>query len=338
MGHPRPALRDALQASGIRRSGGPRNGFRYRRASGRTISRAEQQRIASLHVPPAWRQVVIAKASTSPVQAMGIDAAGRWQYLYHGAHTTRRARTKFDRLAAFARALPALRSSVRHDLAREGMPRERAIAAALLLMSAAALRPGSEVYARENGTFGLATLRPRHVAIRGDTVLLTFRGKHGVPQRHELRGRRLAHLLRQMLCLPGRELFKYRDARGHIWDLRRGHVNAYVKRTMGARFSARDFRVWFATLVCAAALRRERDVPAEHRAQAILRAIRETARVLGNTPSVARESYVHPVVIEAFRAGRVVRYPLEHPEVLAERMPKGLHRAERALLALLGRS
>ncbi len=328
-------LRESLQATGIHRVGSPRDGFRYRGPGGTPVPLAVRQRIERLRIPPAWRRVVIARAPAARVQAIGLDAAGRWQYRYLEAHAARRSRAKFERLVAFARALPALRARMRRDLARPGMPRERACATALLLLTAAALRPGSEVYARENDTYGIATLRPRHVTVRGDRVTLAFRGKHGVRQRHPLRSRRLARLVREMLALSGRELLKYRDARGRLRDLRRIHLNAYVKQAMGARFCARDFRTWTATLVCAAALRRESHVPAGQRARAIGRAIAETARVLGNTAAVVRESYVHPAVVEAYRRGRVVACAIDGPLGLVDRMPMRLHPAERAVVRVI---
>ena len=331
----RGTQRDALQARGIRRAGGPRNGFRFRHASGAAITPAERERIARLRIPPAWRQVLIAASVKARVQAIGLDAAGRWQYLYLRAHALRQSRGKFDRLAAFGRALPALRASLRRDLARPGLPRERAVAAALLLLSATALRPGNDAYARANGTFGLATLRPRHVSVRGERVRLDFRGKHGVRQLCEVRDRRLAQLVVMMLRSPGRELFKFRDARGRLTDLRSDHLNDYVQHAMGARFSARSFRTWTGTLVCAAALKRPGVGAAGGRRAALVRALQETARVLGNTPAVTRESYVHPAVIAAWLAGRVVSVALADPYALAGRLPVGLHRAERALLELL---
>src|SRR5207247_775216 len=152
MSRPSSTLRSTLQASGIRRSGGPRNGFRYRRASGAPVSIAEQERIERLRIPPAWKQVVIAATATARLQTIGLDAAGRWQYRYLERHATRRARHKFDRLAAYARALTPLRSALRRHLALAGLPRERACAVAVLLLSAAALRPGTEIYARDHDT------------------------------------------------------------------------------------------------------------------------------------------------------------------------------------------
>ncbi len=347
-----PTLRAQLQRSGIRRAGDARGGVRYRRASGAAVGAASRERIAALRIPPAWRDVAIAPRAGAHLQAVGRDAAGRWQYLYAREHTARRSRRKYDRLVAFARALPALRAALRRDLAREGMPLERACAAAVLLLSVAALRPGSERYARENGSFGLATLRPRHVSVNGAVVRLAFRGKHGVPQEQVLRGARLARLLREMLRLPGRELFKYCDDRGAVRDVRAAHLNAYVKRAMGARFTAKDFRTWTATVYCAGLLSREACEAAELlatgldgsargrslarlREHAIRQAIALTADWLGNTSAVTRESYVHPAVLAAFREGRGVACALTRTEVLAERVPQGLHAAERAVVRVI---
>jgi DNA topoisomerase-1 len=173
------------------------------------------------------------------------------------------------------------------------------------------------------------------VEIAGDQIRLCFRGKHGIVQDLRIRSRLLARLLRQMKRLPGRELLKFQNGEGQVCDLRRRHLNEYIKRTMGGRFSARDFRTWAATLLCAAALRREGETPGPARAKAIVRAVRETASHLGNTPAVVRGSYVHPLLLAAFRHGRVVRWGLARPESLLAHRRGGLDRSERALLALL---
>ena len=316
------------------------------------VAPAARERIARLRVPPAWRDVCIAPRAEARLQAVGRDAAGRWQYWYRAEYSAARARRKFDRMPAFARALPALRATLRRDLARPGMPLERACAAAVLLLTAASLRPGAERYERLNGTIGLATLRPQHVRAQGGVVRLAFRGKHGVSHQLELRGARLARLVRELLRLPGRELLKYREAGDRVCDLRTGQLNTYVKRVMGARFTAKDFRTWGATLMCAGVLQgpapparvasgrgnKARDAGvAAAREAAIRHGIATTARWLGNTPSVTRESYVHPEVLEAYRKGRVVAHALTRPEMLAERLPRGLHAAERAVLRLIDR-
>lgn len=337
------AIRTQLQTRGIRRLGGKR-AFRYRRADGRAVPRTEVARIRALRIPPAWREVAIATSDRDRVQAIGLDAAGRWQYLYGAAHAERRARIKFSRLIAFGTHLPALRRALRRDLARSGLPLEKAQACAVLLLSACALRPGAEEYARDHGTFGLATLRARHVEIRGDLVRLRFRGKHGVLQDQAIRSRPIARILRAMRRLPGAELLKYRDPSGTICDLRRRHINEYVKQVMSGRFTARDFRTWAGTLLCAAALRRGSnattdgaDDPRRGREKTIVAAVKDTAAKLGNTPAVVRSSYVHPGVFEAFRAGRLVGHGLERPETFLAHRTAGLARAEHALLALLRR-
>ena len=321
-------------AAGIRRLGTPARGFRYRAVGGGRVTAQDLARIRKLRVPPAWRDVHIARSPRDGVQAIGLDAAGRWQYRYDPAHTERRSKLKFDRLLAFGDALPALRRALRRDLARDGLPMEKAQAAAVLLMSASALRPGAEEYARDNGTFGLATLRSNHVEISGSRIRLAFRGKHGIQQRQEIQSRLLARLLGEMKRLPGRELLKYRGEDDGVCDMRRHHVNAYVKQAMDSRFSARDFRTWAATLLCAAALKRARDT-APSTQRAITQALKETAGRLGNTPAVVRNSYVHPALIDAFRAGRVVAHAIDRPEGLMGHRNVGLSRPERDLLALL---
>ncbi len=326
-------LRDRLRQQGILRLGSKETGFRYRHADGRRVSRADRERIDELKVPPAWREVAIAPSARERVQAIGLDNAGRWQYWYTVAHTERRAKEKFARLIAFGAALPKLRTTLRKDLARPAMPIEKTQASAVLLMSACALRPGAEEYARDNGTFGLATLRERHVAIRGDQVKLSFRGKHGIEQNYELKSRLLARLLRAMKKLPGRELLKYQNEDGTTCDLRRHHLNAYVKAVMGRAFSARDFRTWAGTLWCAARLRDE-SMSGDPSQAAVRRAFQATAAHLGNTPAVVRDSYVHPGVVSAFLAGRVVSHGAGTPESLMVHR-SGLDRAERALLRLL---
>ena len=326
-------LRDRLRTQGILRLGSKERGFRYRHADGRRVSRADRERIDGLKVPPAWREVAIAPTGRERVQAVGLDNAGRWQYWYTAAHTERQARQKFIRLLAFGAALPKLRTTMRKDLTRPGMPIEKTQACAVLLMSACAMRPGAEEYARDNGTFGLATLRERHVQIRGDRLRLSFRGKHGIEQNYELTSRLLARLLRAMKKLPGRELLKYQDEAGVTCDLRRHHLNAYVKAVMGRAFSARDFRTWAATLWCAARLRDEA-VLAEPSQAGVLRALKATAAHLGNTPAVVRDSYVHPGVVAAYRKGKVVTHGAGTPESLLVHR-SGLDRAERALLRLL---
>ena len=345
-------LRGAIFLTGIRRLGDAVAGFQYQNADGTPIAAADVKRIVALRIPPAWTEVAVARSPRSKVQAVGRDAAGRWQYLYLRAHSARRSRAKYDRLISFGEALPGLRRALERDLRQPGFPLERVAACAIGLLSTCFLRPGSQVYADVNGSFGLSTLRKRHVRVDGNTIRFDYRGKHGKRQRHAVRSRRLAALLQDMLRRPGKEVFKYEDERGRLRDLSRAQINAYIKRAMGARFSARDFRTWAGTLLCAGALSRaaaaERTWEATHPnrkpnagrtrvKRAIAGAVRETSTWLGNTPAMSRRSYIHPSVLQAYERGDVVRHALERPEVLIASGRTGLDSSEWELLLLLRR-
>ncbi len=234
-----------------------------------------------------------------------------------------------------------------HDLARPGLPREKALACAVALLTTCWLRPGTEIYTKENGSFGLATLRNRHVAIEGSRIRLDFRGKHGQRQRHVVQNGKLARIVALMKRLPGEEVFKFRDANGAMRDLRSAHVNGYIKQVLGGMFSARVFRTWGGTLLCAGALARAARRTTETMARiptgpAVLHAmvgnaVRETAARLGNTVAACRRAYIHPGVLRAFARGWIVTAPLSRPEALTASGRAGLDRSERALLSLLRR-
>ncbi|MEP6769053.1 MAG: DNA topoisomerase IB [Acidobacteriota bacterium] len=328
---------EKLSGSGLRRSGSPKSGFRYKRADGRSASRAEVARIKALRIPPAWKDVLIHPSPHGSVQAMGKDAAGRWQYLYHERRAARREKEKFERLVHFAQALPTMRRAVARDLAVSGLPREKVLACVLRILSTCFLRAGSQVYADENGSYGIATLRTKHVTVRGDLVVFDFPGKSGKQQHRELRDRRVARIVRELARAPG-EVFKYRDEDGRWVDIRRRHINEYIKDVMGERFSAKDFRTWAGTLICACALARAGTEAAETktaRKRKVVAAIKETADTLGNTPAICRSSYIYPAVLSTFDRGRVIdRYFGNVEELVARRAP-GLHGSEKALLSLL---
>ena len=339
------SIRSLLLTTGIRRFGAPRNTFRYRRADGSRISPADARRLDALRIPRPWTDVHIATSPRAKIQAVGRDAAGRWQYLYLATYAHRRSGARFDRLVAFGSALPSLRRALARDLARPGLPREKALACAVALLSACLLRPGSEIYAAENRTFGLATLQDRHVTVAGNTIRLDFRGKRARRQRHELRDARLARIVAAMQRLPGVEVIKFVDARGRVRDLRSKHLNRYIRRAMGAPFSANLFRNWGGTLLFARELARAAGrTPAallETAQGALLRraaaaaALRATAAKLGNTVAICRRSYVHPRVLAAFARGRTVPSAARRSGPLPVTGGAGLDRAERALLALL---
>jgi len=178
---------DKLCAKGIRRTGTPKRGFRYRSADGRKVSREDLSRIEEIKIPPAWKDVCISSTAAGAVQAVGRDAAGRWQYLYHDSHIRLQEKRKFQRLIEFAESLPRMRKTMAAHLRLKGLPRERVMAAILRILSMSFIRPGSEIYATENGSYGIATLRPKHVKVKGDLVIFDFPGKSGVLQHNELR-------------------------------------------------------------------------------------------------------------------------------------------------------
>ena len=297
---------ERLQANGIRRLGTPGR-FRYQCARG-SVSREDLDRIAALKVPPAWVDVAIAPSARSAVQAVGKDAAGRWQYRYHEAATVRRERKKRERLVRFIAALPRMRRAIAQDLARPGLPRQKVLAGVLRILGTCFLRPGNEVYTDQNGSYGLATLRRQHVTVEGDRVLFDFVGKSKKRQQRELADPVVARLTQELLRYPG-EVFKFRSDDGTMNDVKTRHINAYIKEVMGEQFSAKDFRTWAGSLLCACALARAGTVGARtktERKKRIAAALREVASHLGNTPAVCRSSYVFPAVLRSFEQGRVI--------------------------------
>lgn len=324
---------ERLTRTGIRRIGTKGRGFRYVRPKGGAVSARQRVRIEALRIPPAWRDVAIAPSERAWVQAIGRDAKGRWQYLYHAKQTVRRERLKLERLLRFIRALPSLRRDIARDLALPGIPRERVLAAIVRVLGTCFLRPGSDAYANENGSYGITTLRPRHVGVRGTVLKLDFVGKSGQRQVREIRDRHVARLVRELLRHRG-EVFKFENGGGAIVDVKARHINDYIRERMGERFSAKDFRTWAGSLLAASALAR---MPAESRSsptacrRAIAAAMREVAAQLGNTPAVCRSSYVFPAVLRRFEEGRVVR----HPVAVIPHGSRALERCERSLLALL---
>ena len=332
---------ERLQKHGIRRLRTSGRGFRYAASNDAKASREDRLRINTLRIPPAWTDVAINGSPGGLLQAVGMDAAGRWQYLYHANHIARAERKKFDRLLKFAQALPNMRQAVARELRKPGLGRERVMACILRILSTCLIRPGSEVYASENGSYGIATLRPKHVSLKGDQIAFDFRGKSQVQQHQELRDRQVAKVVRDLLKHPAKEVFKYEDNAGDFVNIKRPHINEYIKEVMGEGFSAKDFRTWAGTLVCACALARAGiDLPntKTSRRKKIVAAIKETAETLGNTPAVCRSAYICPDVLNSFERGRVIERPFETVAELVNYRGRHLHHAERALLRLLKQS
>ena len=316
-----------------RRSG---RGFSYRAANGRLVRDAGTlERIRSIAIPPAWTDVWICPLPNGHLQATGRDARGRKQYRYHPRYRARRSGAKFERLIAFARALPAIRAQVDRDLGRSGLPREKVLAAVVRLLELTLIRVGNDEYARLYRSFGLTTLRDRHASIDGSAVTFRFRGKSG--QRHEvrLRDRRLAGVVRRCRDLPGQELFQYVGDDGEPHDIASDDVNEYLA-AVATGVTAKDFRTWAGTVLAYRALRSIGKGSTDREKQRnIAAAIRATADELGNTPAVARSAYVHPAVVDAYLDGRIRAALVEAAEDSDEPPGATDPDEERAVVALL---
>jgi DNA topoisomerase I len=311
-------------------------GWRYLDPQGRTVADPRlKERFAALAIPPAWTDVWICRSSRGHLQATGRDAAGRTQYIYHPAWHEQRQLEKYERILRFAEGLPDLRRITAAHLRRRRLDREKALAAAVQLLDRTHIRVGSEQYAANHKTYGLATLRSKHVEIEGDTLLLDFVGKGGVEHHAEVTDARLARVIAEMDALPGYEVFSYRDEHGEVVDLRSADVNAYIKEQMGEDFSAKDFRTWAGTVAAAVALDEVGPVEGKTaRARAVTRVCRLAAELLGNTPAVCRASYIDPRVIDHFLDGRTISSLVDEVD---SRLRNGHSSEELAVLALLRR-
>jgi len=287
-----------------RRSG---RGFTYAGPDGATIrDKAVKARIRALAVPPAWTDVWICADENGHIQATGRDARGRKQHRYHTRWSARRGELKFDRMLAFAAALPRIRKRCDHDLALRGIPREKVLAAVIQLLETTLIRVGNDEYARQNRSFGLTTLRDRHAKVDGSAIRFRFRGKSGKQHEAGLRDRRLATVVRRCQDLPGQDLFQYVDEAGEVRDIGSSDVNDYLREISGEDFTAKDFRTWAGTVLAFRALRALQPAETDGGSRRnVSSAMRDTADRLGNTPAVARSSYVHPAVIEAYLDGRI---------------------------------
>ena len=316
-------------------------GFRYIAPNGRAIRRPLQlKRIAALAVPPAWTDVWICPDPRGHLQATGRDARRRKQYRYHAKWRECRDETKYDRMAAFADALPVIRARTQRDIARSGLPREKVLATIVQLLEKSLIRVGNEEYAKENGSFGLTTMKDRHVEVRGGTLRFEFRGKSGKKHCVGVNDRRLARIVRDCRDLPGQELFQYIDDEGRRRRIDSGHVNAYLKAITGEEFTAKDFRTWAGTVLASTALR-DMAHPGPLSAARIKRhlnqAIEAVAGLLGNTRAVCRKSYIHPAVIDGYVNGASAKGAMKTRSIRPRAAGGGgmLRPEELAVLALL---
>ena len=323
----------------IIRRGAPNRGFTYVDHAGRVVrDRATMDRIQRLRIPPAWREVRIAASATASVQAWGFDARGRRQYRYHDRAVERGQLRKYHRVRRMGHDLPEIRRRVARDFGARDLTRTAVAAAAVRLIGEAFFRVGNERYERDNGTFGLTTLRKSHVTVRGERVEFQYRGKGSIRQRQVIFDRRLARFIARLMKTPGARLFRYRDG-GRWVDLSAQDVNEYLRSLAMSRYTAKDFRTWGGTLRMATVLGDLGPAAnAREAARNVALAARLVAAELGNTPAICRASYVHPLVIARYVDAGVTIVSGDEPARAAARRTTTDHTPEeRALLAFLDR-
>ena len=311
--------------------------FSYRDPQGRSIKdRKELARLRRLAIPPAWTGVWICPHAAGHLQATGRDARGRKQYRYHPRWREVRDAHKFDRMLTFARALPQIRARLDTDLRRHGLPREKVLATVVRLLETTLIRVGNDEYARANKSFGLTTLRDRHVEINGVEVAFEFRGKGGKLHKVTTRNRRIARIVRACHDLPGQELFQYLDDAGTRRDVGSAEVNAYLQEISGEPFTAKDFRTWAGTVLASLALSEFESFDSEAAAKRnITRAIERVANHLGNTVAVCRKSYIHPAILDSYLDGTLLEFLKGRVEEALREELDGLRGEEAAVLAFL---
>ncbi|MEG0859088.1 MAG: DNA topoisomerase IB [Pseudomonas sp.] len=308
-----------------------RGRFVYLDARGQRISDpATLDRIKALAIPPAYTDVWICADPQGHVQATGRDARGRKQYRYHPHWRDFRDSHKYARMQAFAERLPKLRSQLDSHLARPGMDREKIMALVVSLLDTTLIRVGNRQYARDNNSFGLTTLRNRHVKVQGIAIRFRFRGKSGIEHQVTLRNRRLANLIKRCMDLPGQDLFQYQDEQGNRHSVGSTDINAYLQQLTGSDFTAKDYRTWAGSALALSLLRKLQWQPEPEARRQIVDTVKQVAQRLGNTPAVCRRCYIHPALLECFARGELAKLP-------RARKRKGMD-AEEARLAMFLKS
>ncbi|MBA2453694.1 MAG: DNA topoisomerase IB [Chloroflexia bacterium] len=325
---------DASAGIGRKRAG---TGFSYTGLDCKPIKdKDELARIKALAIPPAWTDVWICPSPRGHIQATGRDDKGRKQYKYHPKWRETRDETKYEKMIEFGLALPAIRERTSHDLSKRGMPREKVLAAIVQLLDMTLIRVGNSEYAKTNDSFGLTTMRKRHVDVKGSEIRFQFQGKSGRGHDIDIQDRRLATIVKRSLDMPGYELFKYVDENGDQQDIESSHVNEYLREISGQDFTAKDFRTWAGTLLAAQALQEFEEFDSEAAAKKnIVQAIETVAKRLGNTPAICRKCYVHPVVLSTYMEGELVENLREAVEQELAESLGDLEPEEAAVLALL---
>ena len=317
---------------GIERKAVSKNSFEYFDKHGKPVSdEATVARIKSLVIPPAWTSVWISASPNSHIQAVGRDARGRKQYRYHPEYRRVRDLVKFDRMRAFGSLLPKIRRVIGQDMAREGMPKRKVLAALVKLLETTYIRIGNEEYAEENGSFGLTTLRNQHVKVLGNTLKFKFRGKSAQDHEITVEDPRLAKIVRRCREMPGSSLFEYLDENNEPQTVDSGDVNEYLQEITGADITAKDFRTWGGTCLALSYLleRCAEQASNPHTKATLVDVVKEVASKLGNKPATCRKYYIHPSVMACYEAGKLAE--------LAEKQKSASNSTayERIVLALL---
>ena len=330
-------LRYVTDASpGIRRKGSGR-GFAYYTSDGSLIrDRAEIKRIKALVIPPAWTDVWICPVPTGHIQVTARDAKGRKQYRYHPRYRAVRDETKFDRMLAFSALLPTIRKRVERDLAKPGLPRDKVLATVVRLLERTLIRVGNDEYTKENKSYGLTTLRRRHVRVDGSKLMFEFRGKSGINRSVEITDCRIASIVHHCQTLPGQDLFKYIDNNGQRQTVGSADVNEYLQKISGEDITAKDFRTWAGTMFAATTLGKMGPATSEQDAKAnIVKAVDLVADLLGNTRAVCKTYYIHPKIIRAYMEGSVVEAAPPQTKRKRARPSASLRLQETAVLKFL---
>ena len=296
----------------------------------------ELERIRKLVIPPAWTDVWICPVANGHIQVTARDAKGRKQYRYHPKYREVRDGTKFGRMLEFSELLPKVRDRVEKDLALEGLPRDKVLATVVLLLEKTLIRVGNDEYAKENKSYGLTTMRRRHLEVSGHTLRFDFRGKSGMKHSIALTDRRVARIIQHMQELPGQELFQYLDDDDRRQTIDAGDINDYLRRIGGEEITAKDFRTWAGTMLAAAELRALGPAATEKEAKAnIVKAVDQVAKRLGNTRAVCRKYYIHPVVLETYLRGIVPPEPAPAATEKRGRPSGALRREEMSVLEFI---
>jgi DNA topoisomerase-1 len=337
---------DAAEEAGLRYVSDDRPGY-TRKAKGEDFAwlgtdgkliRDEQRllRIKRLAIPPAWTDVWICPASNGHIQATGRDARGRKQYLYHERWREVRDENKYDRIISFGKALPKIRRRIARDLKPPGLPRNKVLATVVQLLESTFIRIGNEEYARENKSFGLTTMKDRHVEVKGAKLRFRFRGKSGREHEVDVTDRHIAKIISKLQDLPGQDLFQYVDDDGKVGDITSQGVNEYLREITGEDFSAKDFRTWAGTVLTAIALNAQEKFENQKQGEANIKtAISAVAKILGNTPAICRKCYVHPAVLDTYLEQKTIDGLKRTTEEALEKEDVDLRSSEAAILKFL---